>query len=304
MWPKRVDRLTELEQALERFSTEDTPLVGITDQAARHTLAMQMIASTRRLDFTKILKTRDIHPDRANPLSPMFDPERAAMLHYRLGNHDEAIWLIFLSIHFGKHAKHGWRMLRDVYSGLGTGEWTWKRMVSERDGFREWLRINRPRIGGAFGNHRKYETLDPNSKSGTANVILSFVDECGPSPARYFEELASGGVNDPTVIFDRAYNRLSIARFGRLAKFDFLALLGRMDLALVKPGQPYLRGATGPLLGARLLVDGDSKSSRSPEDLTEILSRLDQRLAVGMQVMEDSLCNWQKSPEKFIHFKG
>lgn len=31
---------------------------------------------------------------------------------------------------------------------------------------------------------------------------------------------------------------------------------------------------------------------------------LDGVLGVGMQVMEDSLCNWQKSPTRFIHFRG
>ncbi|MCB4825574.1 alpha-glutamyl/putrescinyl thymine pyrophosphorylase clade 3 protein [Roseicella aerolata] len=38
--------------------------------------------------------------------------------------------------------------------------------------------------------------------------------------------------------------------------------------------------------------------------LTARLIDLDDVLRVGMQVMEDSLCNWQKSPTTFIHFKG
>ena len=97
---------------------------------------------------------------------------------------------------------------------------------------------------------------------------------------------------------------MTIARFGRLAKFDFLALLGRMDLAPVKPGSMYLRGATGPLRGARLLVDGDPGSSTSADELETILQRLDKTLNVGMQVMEDSICNWQKSPREFVHFRG
>jgi hypothetical protein len=105
-------------------------------------------------------------------------------------------------------------------------------------------------------------------------------------------------------IFDAAYYALTIVRFGRLAKFDFLALLGRLDLAPIKPGSAYLRGATGPLRGARLLIDGDPTSQTTAEDLDRILQRLDQTLEVGMQVMEDSICNWQKSPHKFIHFRG
>jgi hypothetical protein len=125
-----------------------------------------------------------------------------------------------------------------------------------------------------------------------------------PSPSGYFASLARSTGNDPKEIFDAAYQGLTIARFGRLAKFDFLALLGRMDLAPVEPGSAYLGEATGPLRGARLLVDGDPKSRTSADKLDAILQRIDQALNVGMQVMEDSICNWQKSPRKFVHFRG
>jgi hypothetical protein len=304
MWPSRVQRLEQLNSGLLKFSKHDIALVGVSDGLTRHTLAMQMIASLRRLDYTAILKNRDIHPDRADPGSDLFDPERAALFHARNGNPDEAIWLIFLSVHFGKHGRHGWRMVRDVYSGLDASRWTWERVSTQPGAFRKWLRENRANIRGVFGNHRKYETLDADSKSSTALVIESFVELCSQSPSSYFAELIRSTGNDPTKIFDAVYKELKIARFGRLAKFDFLALLGRMDLAPIKPGSAYLRGSTGPLRGARLLVDGDTNSSTGADDLDVILRRLDQELEVGMQVMEDSICNWQKSPQKFIHFRG
>jgi hypothetical protein len=304
MWPSRSRKLEQLAKGLLKFSKDETALIGITDELARRTLAKQMIASLRRLDYTTALKQRDIHPDRADPASDLFDPERAAIFHARNGNFDEAIWLILLSIHFGKHRKHGWRIARDVYSGLGSGRWTWKRVAGQTGDFRTWLRANRENIGGAFGNHRKYETLDADSRSSTALVIESFARLCSPSPSGYFAALARATGNDPERIFDAAYRSLTIARFGRLAKFDFLALIGRMDLAPMKPGSAYLRGATGPLRGARLLIDGDRHSRTNPDDLDAILQRLDRTLDVGMQVMEDSICNWQKSPRKFVHFLG
>jgi hypothetical protein len=303
-WPKRAARLAELEAGLLNFSQNDTSLLGVKDKLTRHTLALQMIASLRRLDYTAILKTRDIDPDRANSGAHLFDPERAAILFAREGNLDEAIWLIFLSIHFGKHGKYGWQMLTDVYSGLGAGRWTWARASAQPEAFRKWLKANRGRIRGAFGNHRKYETLDADSKSSTALVIESFVKLFRPSPSGYFTALTRATGNDPRKIFDAAYQNMAIARFGRLAKFDFLALLGRLDLAPVKPGSAYLRGATGPLRGARLLVEGNPQSSTSADKLDGILQRLDRILDVGMQVMEDSICNWQKSPRKFVHFLG
>lgn len=304
MWPTRDARLAQIGAGLVSFSQNDTLLRGAVDSLSRLTLAKQMIASLRRLDFTKALLSRDVHPNRADPNSPMFDAERAAIFHSRNGNVDEAIWLIFLSIHFGKHSKHGWTMLQDVYSGSGREHWTWQRVSAQPMAFAEWMGENRDRIGGAFGNHRKYETLDPNSKSSTTLVISSFVNACAPSPSSYFNLLTRSVGNDPKKIFDAAYHSLTITRFGRLAKFDFLCLLGRMGLAPLQPGSAYLKGATGPLKGARLLIDGNSSSATSAEALDLVLQRLDQILNVGMQVMEDSLCNWQKSPQKFIHFRG
>jgi len=300
----RQNRARELDRALQGFSKNQHRLKGIRNATQRDTLVMQMIASLRRLDYTRLIKGRDISVDRTNPESDLFEPERAAAFYARTGRIDEAIWLIFLATHFGQHGRHGWRMLRDVYSGLGSGRWTWDRVSADPAAFRTWLRQNLERIGGAFGNHRKYETLNPASPQGTADVIESFVECFEPSPSRWFASIVRSNGNDPHVVFDAAYNGLTIGRFGRLAKFDFLALLGRLDLAPISPGSAYLSGATGPLRGARLLVDGDPASIGNPRSLDEILQRLDRELDVGMQVMEDSLCNWQKSPRRFVHFRG
>jgi hypothetical protein len=289
---------------LQTFSSKHVKLPGITERADREALVMQMIASLRRLDYTQTIRSRHISTNRTDPTSDMFDPERAAALLARTGGVDEAIWLIFLSTHFGQHGRHKWRMLRDVYSGLGTDTWTWARVSAHPQQFRSWLQQNVQNIRGAFGNHRKYETLNPASNNGTATVIESFVQCFAPSPSRWFSALVRSVGNDPHVLFDESYSRLTIARFGRLAKFDFLALLGRLDLAPISPGSAYLTGATGPLRGARLLIDGNASSTTRAVDLDKILQQLDQHLDVGMQVMEDSICNWQKSPNQFVHFRG
>jgi hypothetical protein len=303
-WPSRRNELAHLAAALDEFSKTRHPLLGIRRAAARNTLAMQMIASLRRLDYTRIIKGRSIDPERANPSSPMFDPERAAVLHAKDGRIDEAIWLIFLATHFGKHGRFGWRRLRDVYSALGQDRWTWAKVSENPAQFENWMRLNYERIGGAFGNHRKYESLRPDSAKGTMVVIKSFIDCVEGAPSKWFADLIKRTGNDPHKIFDAAYNELKIARFGRLAKFDFLALIGRLDLAPISPGSTYLSGATGPLKGARLLVNGDVNSAMRAEELEDVLRFLDEKLNVGMQVMEDSICNWQKSPTKFKRFRG
>jgi hypothetical protein len=300
----RSAKLLQLDQGLQDFSNNRQRLVGVINASQRNTLAMQMVASLRRLDYTRLIKSRDISADRADPDSNLFEPERAAALLARNGQIDEAIWLIFLATHFGQHGRHGWRMLRDVYSGFGSGRWTWNRVSRNPQLFRIWLQQNWRQIGGVFGNHRKYETLNPASNNGTASVIESFVGCFTPSPSGWFAAIVRSSGNNPHTVFDLAYNNLTIARFGRLAKFDFLALLGRLDLAPVAPGSAYLSGATGPLRGARLLVDGNANSRSKAKDLDAVLQQLDGFLGVGMQVMEDSVCNWQKSPSSFVHFRG
>jgi alpha-glutamyl/putrescinyl thymine pyrophosphorylase-like protein len=216
---------------------------------------------------------------------------------------DEAFWLIFLATHFGKHPKHGWRRLQDVYSGLGSGTWTWQRTSANPAAFRSWLQKHGANVGGGFSNHRKYESLRTDSTKGTAAVVQSYIDWVGPSRshAQRIGELVRAGGNHPQSIFDRVYNDMKVLRFGRLGKFDFLALVGRLDLAPISPGSAYLKGATGPLKGARLLFG----SASTPESVLEDWLRdLDTKLGVGMQVMEDALCNWQKSPTQFVHFRG
>jgi hypothetical protein len=304
MWPSRSTTITQLDQGLKAFSKQQHKLLGIANPAHRMALVLQMTASLRRLDYTRIITSRDISPHRADPAHDLFEPERAAAFLARKGQFDEAIWLIFLATHFGQHKKHGWRMLRDIYSGLGTGRWTWSRVSANPAQFRAWLQQNFQQVGGAFGNHRKYETLNPASNSGTAIVVESFVQCFQPSPSKWFSDLVRFKGNNPHTLFDAAYDSLTIERFGRLAKFDFLALLGRLDLAPIAPGSAYLSGATGPLRGARLLVDGNASSKGRAKDLDVILQQLDGVLHVGMQVMEDSICNWQKSPHRFVHFRG
>src|SRR5262245_47328410 len=60
------------------------------------------------------------------------------------------------------------------------------------------------------------------------------------------------GGNDPHAIFDQFYCSMRVKQFGRLGKLDFLAFVGRLDLAPITPGSAYLEKATGPLAGARL----------------------------------------------------
>jgi Alpha-glutamyl/putrescinyl thymine pyrophosphorylase clade 3 len=304
-WPTWESERQRITSVLRRYSQSVRPLPGISDPVALDTLALQFVASLRREAYYALIQRKLIDPRRADPNHQSFDAERAVAYHVQHGNVEEAAWLVFLMTHFARPADTGWRRLRDVYGKLGTGLWDWRTVSVNPGAFTSWLAANSSKVRGKFGNHRKYESLRDDSGRGTGKVIESYVAWVGPDGhAKLFADAVRRTGNDPHAIFDALYRTLAVKSFGRLAKFDYLSLLGRYSIAPVDAGSTYLSGATGPARGARLLFDGRPDGSSSLEALQLMLDALDADLKVTMKVMEDALCNWQKSPTRFVHFTG
>lgn len=284
------------------------PLPGIADDIARSVLVEQLVESCRRVDFVTSIGDRDISPERANPHSQMFDPIRAAILKMRNDQTDEAYWLIFLAIHFGKHSQDGWELTRNVYGRLGGAlNWTWAQVSANPAAFREWMAANSETLKQwRFGNHRKYESLDAASASGTPSIVESYVAWINPprTHTAVVQNAQQQAGHDPGAMFDNLYQSMgAVRRFGRLARFDFLTMIAKVGLAAISPPVAYLTMATGPKRGARLLFGGSTNAAMSPKKLEKLLVDLDQELDVGQQVLEDALCNWQKSPLVFVPFR-
>ena len=173
------------------------------------------------------------------------------------GNVDEAAWLIFLMTYFARPADSGWARLQDVYGRLGQGMWNWAVVSADPAAFTAWLAANWRQVRGKFGSHRKYETLRPDSYRNMSRVVEDYVHWIGlRGHGQFFADVVRRAGNDPHRIFDRLYHEMTISSFGRLARFDYLALIGRYGIAPISAGSAYLDGATGPLRGARLLFDG------------------------------------------------
>lgn len=83
-----------------------------------------------------------------------------------------------------------------------------------------------------------------------------------------------------------------------------LAMLGKLGIAPIDPGSTFLKGATGPLAGARLLFGGACDANLSERDLEARLVGFGQETGLGAQVLEDAVCNWQKSPSAYVRFRG
>jgi hypothetical protein len=114
------------------------PLLGIRDPAKFETFIEQLLDSIHRIKYVSILLTRKLSDRNGDPNEETFDPIKAAILHHRNGDIDEAFWLTFLFAHFGKHAQAGWRYVRDIYGRLGeAGRWDWVSASVNPSGFRD-----------------------------------------------------------------------------------------------------------------------------------------------------------------------
>jgi len=312
MRPGDRELAQRLEQDLLAFQQKQ-PLLGIDNPIAREIFIEQLLESIHRIKYVSILKQREPSQQCADPSSDLFDPLKASILFQRQGNVDEAFWMIFLFVHFGKHAKAGWRYAREIYGRLGDGgRWDWVNTSTDPYEFRVWLHnhqaeLMRPGVSRGFGNHRKYESLNACSNTGTGTAVESYVMWVGPAKShsdKFNYEYIQAGC-EPRRAFARLYHSMnSVKRFGRTARFDYLATISKLGLADIVPDSAYLKGATGPLSGAKLLFTNSKRGSASPSVLENLIIELDEQLGVGMQVLEDALCNWQKSPNEFKKFRG
>lgn len=314
MSPDDNIRFQELRRKIEDYQRKEGAFPGLASGDHLDALACQFIDSLRRVEFAYHMHDARHDPARMDPSSHMFDPLKAAVLHGRRGDVDEAWWLVFLGTHFGKHARDGWRLVRDVYGKLGQGgRWDWAAMSSDATSFPPWFEANEGVLRGSdgvrrrFSNHRRYESLKAGSTASTSRIFTSYVAWIAP-PRRHIDvlrEIHKRVGQDPKEGFAALYKAMDpVHRFGRLGRFDFLAMLGKLGIAPIEPGSTFLAGATGPLAGARLLFGGTRKAVLSSRELEQKLGHFGAEVGLGSQVLEDAICNWQKNPARYVRFRG
>lgn len=305
---------SEIAEKLEEYERDNGALAGINGADNRNAFILQIVDSVRRVNFQRYIKERadDISINR-HATDNYFDPFKSAVLHSRNGNFDEACWLIFLATHFGKNKETGWRLLKDFYGAFQAEPfWTWQRIAADPGAITQWMTQNyglfvNDGIRRKFGNHRKYESINPSKKRSTDKVIQSYVAWVGAglSHEAKIDSLAANLNGDRKQLFRRLYDSMrTVLSFGRTGKFDYLTTLSNLGIAEIVADSAYMDGATGPLRGAKLLFFGNRNNLTAANTLENKLTELDGYLGVGMQVLEDSLCNWQKSPSHHVRFIG
>ncbi|EKN6211615.1 hypothetical protein [Yersinia enterocolitica] len=312
----RHSHISQIVADLQNFSRNEYNLRGLHSSACFEVFACQIIDSIRRIRYVENLTSRTsyMNPLRKEPNSDLFDPLRAACLHLQDNNYDEACWLVFLATHFGKSSKTNWDLCRDIYSGLGTQTWTWVAITDDFDAFEQWFASVSGELTAnsrqrQYGNHRKYETLKYHSRRSIPAVFrsyLHFISATHSHEARFAE--ARNFAASPSALFELLYSGMNaVISFGRTARFDYLTMLRKIGLLEAEPGHAFLQGATGPLQGSRLLFSNSRSSGERIDVLNEKLTSLAEIIPapyLRMQVIEDALCNWQKSPERYVYFGG
>jgi Alpha-glutamyl/putrescinyl thymine pyrophosphorylase clade 3 len=287
--------IRDLHRRLAQFQKLNK-LPGLKTEESRMRLVERLVDSEKKL---RALSMRRFAGS-TDPSEADFHPLKAIVKHSEAGRRDEAVWLAFLTIHFGQEARE---TIRLFYGQFGKGQWKWELVCQDPNAVREWIASNAKKVKRLkFGNHRKYETNNPESPAGTPAVIRSFREWVKQTvkggPYRALRVVAKG--RPPKTAFENAYEMFSVDRFGRTGKFDFLCLLGNLGILRISPPHCYLADSTGPKRGALQMVTG-KKRGRMTAEVETTIRRLQKHLGVSVEAMEDALCNWQKRPKPRKH---
>jgi hypothetical protein len=307
-----LDRVKDQQKSNEISSLLDAfpglPLVGLTTTIRKSVLIAQLIDSIRRIEYLRLTSARARSVSLYTPYSGTFQPFGGSAALHKAGRTDDAYWLVYLATHFGEHKTDGWNLTEDFYGRFGQGGvWDWATASQNPQAVEHWLAGIYPNLTSAgrsrrFGNHRKFETLKPGPK-GTGHAVATYIEwilTYGSHQALISHVQARVGQN-PKDVFAYLYRALDkVAKLGRLGKFDLLCNLSNLLIAPILPDIAYIAGSTGPVAGARLLF-GNTKNLKQ---LESACAELAEHLDVSPQVIEDALCNWQKRPEKYMHFRG
>lgn len=302
---EKEQRALELEAQLLDFHRHTMRLQGVAPVENMLAFVAQLIDSLQRVSYVQAVRARPTSAARADPRSPLFDPIRAAVA-LSARQTEEAFWLVFLATHCGRNVRTEWQLAAELYGASEAVSWTWVRVMNDPQSYANWVEYRREMFRGRFGNHRKYESLRPGPK-GTGAVVRSYVDWiAGYGSHSGMVAGAQAQANGNTRrAFGVLYEQMrAVLRFGRTGRFDYLTMLGKVGLADIEADSTYLNEATGPKRGARLLFDGQIDSTTGTRALEARVAALEHHLGVGMQVMEDAMCNWQKSPNRYLPFRG
>ena len=299
---KDKKKFEQISSCLDTFHNDAFPLIGLMSPERRLVLVAQLIDSIRRVEYLRITSVRPKSPSLHTPYLGSFEPFSGAAVMHKTGRMDDACWLVYLATYFGKHKIDSWNLTEDFYGRFEQGGvWDWAAASQNPRAISDWLDTVYPHVTSRgrsrrFGSHRKFETLKPGPK-GTGHAMATYIcwiEEHGSHQA-LISHVHEHVRQNPRTVYAYLYKDIAkVAKLGRLGKFDLLCNLSNLLIAPIFPDKAYIVGSTGPIAGAKFLLG----NRLSTERLEDACAKLAVHLDVSPQVIEDALCNWQKSPEK------
>lgn len=262
------------------------------------TLALQTNDSIKRIEIYQLYKERALKAEEQS--SSYFHTFVPFVLCQRpsLSSEDKA-WFLYLATYFGKSAKSKWELFKRAAFDLDNNLISVSTVLRDREKYYRHLHHIDFFRNATFSNHRKYTVKKLEGYNGFIKSANHFLDNL----------LMFVPPND--ISFDEMYRlSLEIPNFGRMAAFDFTASFCKCDLNVEEPKSMYLINSTGPLAGLGDFLALSGKKIFSKEEKVKLGNNLlnwflsNSHIYMVAQVLEDAICNWQKSPRKYVRYFG
>ena len=261
-------------------------------------LTLQTIDSVKRIEIYELYESRAKKADESN-LSYFHSSNPFTLAQRTSLSLKNRLWYIYLATYFGKSNKSGWTLFmrtsfRHDSTLIGLEE-----IIDSRDSYYSYLDSIDLFKDTSYSNHRKYTKKSLHGRKGLICSMDYFLDNIDIFCHEDFQD------------FDTIYrNALNIPNFGRMAAFDFTSSLSKCKLNVNEPTQMYHEQSTGPLQALEeILVLANCKdiSKTTKVDFgNRLLSWFVENSEIFFiaQVLEDAICNWQKSSKKYIRYFG
>ncbi len=266
------------------------------DPTKVNVLARQTQDSIRRIKIYESYKQKAYAA--VNSGQPLYYTTNPFILAQRsdLGNQDKA-WIIYLATYFGKSNSSKWELFKRATFRNDLTYINFDIVINDLHSYFNYLLGIDFFKDCTYSNHRKFTAkalIGPKGLFRSIEFFIKNIDRFCPNSKMDFHEMF--------------VLSMKIPNFGRLAGFDFSSSLAKIGL-INEPQSMYADHSTGPLKGLELLLRLTSNNAsrinqrKLGKDLMVWFLHNSNIFMVG-QVLEDSICNWQKETGRYIYYSG
>lgn len=260
-------------------------------------LASQTLDSIRRVEIYRIYKYKAEKADLSD--QSYFSTSTPFILGQRKSlSLNSRTWIVYLATYFGKSNKSRWSLFKKAafkgerliqFEDIKEDKSSYFDILERADFFKD----------TSYSNHRKYTKKSLIGNKGVFHSMDHVIDNINLFSSEQQKE------------FDTIYKgALKIPNFGRMAAFDFTSSLSKCELNVSEPLSMYHKDSTGPMNALEEILNLTRKSDRSKNARirlgNDLLNwfRSNSDIYFIAQVLEDAICNWQKSPHYYIRYFG